>query len=1574
MSKGGGQTLERLYIELGLDLSQLQANILAADKTITENIGRLNREKNTIKIRMEADIAGLDRVVDSAKILEIQEKALNQQLALSKDKLAILEAVYKQVSSNANATSMAVQRAEQAFQKQRLEVAQLEAQLKSLSTQKISLDTTHLQDSIAKLNSKIQHIKIQADIDVSKLQGANAAFDAQKIHISAVTRELELQRQKLLQLREVMYQSARNSGSDSYQTLNIKSNVLQQIQEISRLETKLKELQGMNINLQVRTDSIRQAESLIHDNIARINARIENIKVKTDIDLSKLGTMASEFDKAKTHVQGLNHELDLQKRKLAELQKAMYSSAKINGVGNAKTINLQTEIQLQIQAIDQLKAKINELNKIQPPKTNSLLSGYLNIKGDVVGKLNEISSAFAGLKGATSSADAAITSTLSVIGAIPHPVGRAVAAFAAMPIVLKGVENSIIDMTRAAAASGDAVYVMSRGFQMSIADTGKFTTNAKVAGVQVNDLAMAVKNVQRQVARGGEDSRAAEWLKRYGESAYDASGNLKNLNDMTFALNSALRKAQAEGKGAEFVLNVFRNVSADAITAIEDWVDVSAQAATIIKAGLGNPKLAHEVQGNLNAFNVQSAQLGTSFTNALLPIANEIVPKITERMGRLTNIISENKDMIREFGYTAAEAILKIEEAAEAVGSAFISAGKFFYNLKKNPEQDKLVERFKFDFDIKSIDDLIKKAQPKAYDFIKNDSRLYEQVKAQYQPILRAITDVQAEIKAKQKELEETLATPVSVANFSAIGQERIKFEDDKYLDSLRNARKYQEEADAILAKMNQSDYENKKLDLQRQRNELLRETESSKEERLAIEKFLAAKSAQIEQERADKIAEIRERVEAGDKTALQNKLDTIEKERQAWAKAGMDELESVELAQKQIAKVYEEVNARIQEHIKNAADMEYEMTHTAFEKQIRDIEQWEEAQRQKADTAEEVQSIISESAMKEAQAFEREMERIKGTLQSLEDKVFEQEHSQYENDLRRAQQERIKLYEDFQSKGILDTRTQALIERYYNNSIGKINQRAKESKGGGVGTGIMMINGDQIIGGRLINAQQEQIGLLTDENRLRAQLSQKLDADAQAALARIQATKESIATQKASQQEVGFQLIEGAKVANQPLGVQTQSVLPTTELLKFGEAVQQSTAEIEQVDPSQVLTEPMRAAAEAQKAFAESVQSFPPEYFKNLADSAQSVSEMQLRLTESTLSLIDAQGKLEQSLKTNSSAEAPKNNQTPEGFMQLSKSTQDVQRAQESLSHTARETNNNLKELSQSSYGIGNKKIGFDWDAFSGIAQTGLSALSVLSTLGGMAPIPIIKAGSLILGAATGAGFALGGTGQDLEPRRYADNQQGLMPAEIDLSTLTTPLSSIDTNVQSIAQAVQDSYSQENDRLQELFGTLTTSIEETVRSILAESQGEQSQEDSDLTTLLSGVPKIGEDVQGILQGIQTKENTSEPMDYLTPLSSIDTNIQSIAQAVQVPMTFETVVTPLNNISTVVENILTALNNRQPPQVTISPNNSINLGGAYVFDNAMKQELVNDITSQIVDNITSAVQAATSSSNYGYGA
>ena len=141
-----------------------------------------------------------------------------------------------------------------------------------------------------------------------------------------------------------------------------------------------------------------------------------------------------------------------------------------------------------------------------------------------------------------------------------------------------------------------------------------------------------------------------------------------------------------------------------------------------------------------------------------------------------------------------------------------------------------------------------------------------------------------------------------------------------------------------------------------------------------------------------------------------------------------------------ELEKIQEESAKRTQEMLKNAADIEFEHTHSAFEKQLRDIEQWKDAQLEKATTAEEVAATIKNAAMKEADAFEKEMDRIKGKIESAQDRLARLTLSQYENDVRNAQKQYLEDVKEL-PKGLADA--------LYRAEIRQIKKRAGEDKSG---------------------------------------------------------------------------------------------------------------------------------------------------------------------------------------------------------------------------------------------------------------------------------------------------------------------------------------------------------------------------------------------------------------------------------------------------------------------------------------------------------------------------------------------
>ena len=763
-----GTTLEKLYIELGLDISQLQADILAADKTVTENLGRLNREKNVIKLRMEADIASLDRVKDATQILEIREKALTQQLALQTDRMKILEAAYKQVASNANSTAVAVNKAEQAFLREKIAVGQLQQQLKDLASQKVT-------------------------------------------------------------------------------------------------------------------------------------------------------------------------------------------------------------------------------------PAGGLLGGYNNIKGNVSGKITELAGAFDKLRNATSSADGAVTAVLSVIEKIPSPVGKAIgvlAGFAAIPVIIKSVESALLGMAKPAIEAGDAFYVMSRGMQLSIADMAKLSTIAKVTGIDINEVNSSLRRFSAQVTKAGEkNSLLIQTMKRYGAELYDANGHLKNAVELSGELGKALKAAEAEGNGA-----AFRDIvggkfwSGDFVTYLEDFADNVEQAKKVIKNGLANPTWAHQIQGEINTLNAQTAQLSGTFSSALMPVAAEIVPKMQEQFGKLTGIIAENKENIRFLGEAMAlpvrmanelvDAFISLSTAIDAAKNEGTTLGKVFASYAEYRDDLAALMRVAPTTAFTALTAPIPNATNLAIAAYRDEIDAAK--KAQEETINAA--------KAKDDERQARIANTQALNKATLEQQQKLEAELAK-TDERRV--KNTQEAEDIIFGIRHSSYEKQLRDIDKWEEEQLdsiRELNKAAKEILGQDNLFAdeedsvyelanAKRLQAEEEKEQKLAEIRQRISAADKTELEKRIADIEREKQMWIQAGMEKAEAEQLAQKQLSdylnSTRQELSAKVQSLYQT--ELESRLSQIEQEKQAwiskcaDEVKATELAEQQKADAQRQAAMNVLRQQAKEYRIYQRD-------------------------------------------------------------------------------------------------------------------------------------------------------------------------------------------------------------------------------------------------------------------------------------------------------------------------------------------------------------------------------------------------------------------------------------------------------------------------------------------------------------------------------------------------------------------------------------------------------------------------
>ena len=792
-------------------------------------------------------------------------------------------------------------------------------------------------------------------------------------------------------------------------------------------------ISGLYLRIGLNYDELNQdfinVEESLSANIQRLNRQKTLIDIKAKVDLT--GVEDAE-QRLKVQQEALTKQVELQTQKVRLYETAWIAAVKANGAASQQAEKSAISLKNQELALAQLSQRLKEVTEQQKQlsqtKTdkanfdNSLLGKYTNIKGDVAGKISNLTNAFTGLKDASASADSAITKTLEIIGAIPSPVGKAVAALASIPLVARGIENSLLALAEPAIAAGDAVYVMSRGMQLSIADTAKLATVCKVTGIEINEVNSAMRRLSANLNKAGDkDNAAMKMLEKFGAQVKDSNGNLKNEVQLIDEVSKALLRAEAAGQGAAFRDIVGgRFWSGDFVTFLEDYAGNVELAGKIVKNGLANPALAHEVQGNINAMNTQAAQLGGVFASALMPVANDIVPRVTKEMGELTKIIAENADGIKTLGQVTADvvggigtvvskAIIEVTKMAGAVGQAV----KGLKELRtESPVDNDIIKLYLDDKEIENFNSLVQKELKRKFkpaelellqaspSFAQIESTLRNQLKPTYDEIIRLRQEAEETTK-KIREMNDALKeTGMTTADANR------QPSSPESLDAAKDIAKIFGEASDIIYKLNHNEYENKKYDLLKWRQDLINAESTTAEQRIAIEELYAAKLEQIEQEKEDRVTDIRENAERARHTDLENTLADIEKEKAKRIQAGMEAAEAIKLAAEESAAAVKNLEDAFTEKVNSFRNNALQNQYAAIDKER---DSWIK------------QGISPEQA--NSFADEQKYEALLELEESFSQRINEIRGNDLENQLARIEQEK----QAWIDKGIEETRAEEL-------------------------------------------------------------------------------------------------------------------------------------------------------------------------------------------------------------------------------------------------------------------------------------------------------------------------------------------------------------------------------------------------------------------------------------------------------------------------------------------------------------------------------------------------------------------
>lgn len=730
------------------------------------------------------------------------------------------------------------------------------------------------------------------------------------------------------------------------------------------------------------------------------------------------------------------------------------------------------------------------------------------------------------------------------------------------------------------------------------------------------------------------------------------------------------------------------------------------------------------------------------------------------------------------------------------------------------------------------------------------------------------------------------------------------------------------------------------------------------------------------------------------------------EQERAVLAELYAAKREQIERqAAEEIAKAWEEAQRRITESLRNAANIEYQLTHDALEKQLNDIEQWKQAQQEKAEFAEEIAASVAEAAMKEAQAVEDAINKMQGKTSSLQDQLARKTMSQRDYD-------RYIAWKQYQQN--LKDAPKALADAVYQATLNEIDKKTAEAQERANNARrkreaaeakeaaeaqerannarrqreTAEAKGEKYNGDRSdeINQYTMSPGLgspwLAYVDPRRIATKEVLDRLRISVDEAKKALKDSAGSQEKFRnnlQELAASRGIDANTFNSVLQIAGNGVNQFGKAAEEGaNSITSATATFKQALENAARIEEINAARELAlldrdnqnriKIVYGDDEEYQPrkggarimygdeDYSANVDDYNLSPEEMirefMGELDDSLINGLEGLfGQVEPQVTEPLDKLGESANTATTPINQLGEATGEVaaagKEAAEKLLNAAEAMDKAREILAQSPMAQPQAQQEIDdaiQKALGGTATVG----EIIAAAGAMTLQPEVAAiGAVIQALAdTAAGLReVAGYNQPSQAPPPSQPQQQPAPAQ-DLSPAVQELKNQTTVLSEIKTALQELRQQPAaDNNQLLVQSISDAAQQLSQSI---SEHVQSIAQAVTAGTQQFIQSVAEQTQSIMQAIA--DQTSQMVQALGAVS------QAMAESARA-----------------LTESRDSQNQRSAPNINVSPTNNISLGGAYVFDNSMKRQLTDDIAGEVANAVTSAVQSATQQANYGYG-
>lgn len=712
---------------------------------------------------------------------------------------------------------------------------------------------------------------------------------------------------------------------------------------------------NLGLDMSQLTADFIAADKTINENMARLNREKNLIKIKAEVDMAGLDAAKDKAKILEIQEKALTQQIDMQRQRISLAEAAYKDFCQRKGETSTAAKNAATALEKERLAMARLEAQLKSVSqqKLPTPQVdNRLLSGYTGLKnsiGDVTGKLAE-------LRSATASTDSAITKSLELLGAAPGPYAKLGVAIGALIVLPPVLEKTMVSLAQTSIHAGEATYQLAQRMGTTTAEAAKLKKIFTLAGKDINTGITAFVRLDKAILNAGESGNATTlMLKHYGVELRNNNGTLKSYAEQLDALAEGYRKAKEEGNQEAFVTQVLGPRGLELSTILSDLERIKELVGETAATGLLDPMAAHEANLQIKAMEMNYGQLKSAISAAFVPVAKEVLPDLNHLFKTGVEIIRDNKGEVKAFTdsltiglKTAAIPMQLIVDGIKAVSDGLKNSGI-------TSVLDDINNRQKFLLEKHPVDALLSRTAI----FTEAFSHIHEE---EYQTWKEAIATEEARKKAaaeaEEARRKESADTKGAMLNdFEAVEKAAKAME-----ESRKRAAKNFSEARAMQfhREHKENPYENEIYDLKEWRKEQLATEEITAQERLSIEALYTEKLAKINADRAQKAKEANkeitdsiyalthsdldtklyqigqtankrlkegiaspelinqqaelQKIEAIKnankemqnyldgiyKTSLQQRLNHIEQEKQAWIKKGLDEVEATKAAEKQ--------------------------------------------------------------------------------------------------------------------------------------------------------------------------------------------------------------------------------------------------------------------------------------------------------------------------------------------------------------------------------------------------------------------------------------------------------------------------------------------------------------------------------------------------------------------------------------------------------------------------------------------------------------------------------------------------